>query len=230
MIDLSQAKQQIQRVTNFQELVSTPFNEKTNAIGWMRNLIGDFAEIVSKVEQNGNITVIDEEQLLALTLSEQGNLAREIILNDLQLLTAYGAAPVLNVVKYYDRDDDYPFFPTDVYSFHVDSSPVPTDTILCTYYGAPSEILPNSEAIQKIFVPEIRNELRKLYDGDDEGFEFFLKENFFDLHYKAKPNALPISLGIGHIWRLAIDYPESKIPPCVHRAPKEKTERLLLIC
>jgi hypothetical protein len=230
MIDLSQVENQILRVTNFHELVSTPFNGEKNAIGWMRNLIGDFAEIVSKVEINENITVIDEEQLCELTLSEQGQLAREIILNDLQLLTAHGAAPVLNVIKYYDRDDDYPFFPTDVYSFHVDSSPVPTDTILCTYYGDPSEILPNSEAIQKILIPEIRDELKKLYDGNDEGFETFLTENFFDLHYQAKPNTVPFSLGLGQMWRLAIDYPKSKIPPCVHRAPKEKTVRLLLIC
>lgn len=230
MIDFPKVEHQIQRVTNFQDLVSTPFNREINAIGWIRNLIGDFAEIVSKVDLNGNITVIDEELLREPTLSEQGHLAREIILNDLQLLTAHGAAPVLNVVKYYDRDDDYPFFPTDVYSFHVDSSPVPTETFLCTYYGVPSEILPNSEAISKILIPEIRNELKKLYGGNDEGFESFLTENFFDLHYQAKPNAHPISLGLGHIWRLAIDYPESKIPPCVHRAPKEKTERLLLIC
>lgn len=230
MIDLPQIEQQIQRVTNFQELVSTPFNAEINAIGLIRNLMGDFAEIVSKVELNKNITVIDEELLRELTLSEQGNLAREIILNDLQLLTAHGAAPVLNVVKSYERDEDYPFFPTDVYSFHIDRSTVPTDTILCTYYGAPTEIVPNSAVVQKILIPEIRHELKKLYGNDDEGFDDFLTENFFDLHYQTKPNALPFSLGIGHIWRLAIDYPESKILPCIHRAPKEKTKRLLLIC
>lgn len=230
MIYFPQIEHQIQRVTNFQDLVSTPFNKEINVIGWMRNLKGDFAEIVSKVEQNGNITIIDDVLLRELILSEQGQLAREILLNDLQLLTAHGAAPVLNIIKCYDRDDDYPFFPTDVYSFHVDRSPIPTDTFLCTYYGVPSDILPNSEAIQKITIPEIRDELKKLYDGEDEGFYAFLTENFFDLHYQAKPNALPINLGIGNIWRLAIDYPESKIPPCVHRAPMEKTERLLLIC
>jgi hypothetical protein len=92
--------------------------------------------------------------------------------------------------------------------------------------------LPNSEVIQKILVPEIRDELKKLYDreGENEGFEAFLIENFFDLHYQANPNAHPINLGLGHLWRLAIDYPESKVRPCVHRAPKEKTNRLLLIC
>jgi hypothetical protein len=230
MIDLSQDEHQIQCVTNFKDLVSTPFYGEINAICWTRQLIGDFAEIVEKVALNENIKVLDEEVLRGLQLSEVGQLAREILLNDLNLLTSHGAAPVLNVIKCYDRDNDYPFFPTDVYSFHVDRSSIPNDTFLCTYYGAPSEILPNSEVIQKILVPEIRDELKKLYKGHNEGFEAFLSENFFDLHYQANPNALPINLGLGHLWRLAIDYPESKVRPCVHRAPKEKTNRLLLIC
>lgn len=115
---------------------------------------------------------------------------------------------------------------------NLDRSPIPTDTFLCTYFGESSEILPNSQAEQKVLVPEIRDELKKLYGGADEAFESFLSEHFFDLHYRAKPNASPISLGLGHIWRLAVDYPESKVLPCVHRAPKEKTgeSRLLLIC
>ena len=231
MIDSSQAQQQILHVTNFRDLVSTPFQGDINAMCWRRELVGDFAEIVNKVEQNEeDITVLGEEALHELQLSKKGQLARDILLNDLKMLTTHGAAPVLNVIKCYDRDDAYPFFPTDVYSFHVDRSPIPTDTFLCTYYGDPSEILPNSDAIQKILVPEICDELKKLYEGPDEGFEAFLMDNFFDLHYQAQPNALPISLGLGHLWRLAIDHPESKVRPCVHRAPKEKTSRLLLIC
>ncbi len=225
---------QIQSVTNFQDLVSTPFQGEINALCWTRQLIGDFAEIVKRVEGDEDITVLDEAALRELQLSEKGQLARDILLNDLKQLTAHGAAPVLNVIKCYDRDETYPFFPTDVYSFHVDRSPIPTDTFLCTYSGEPSEILPNSEAIQKIQIPEIRDALKKLYEGQDEGqeesFEAFLMDNFFDLHYQAKPNALPISLGLGHIWRLAIDHPGSKVLPCVHRAPKETTSRLLLIC
>ena len=147
-------------------------------------------------------------------------------------MKAHGASPVLNVIKCYERDDACPFFPTDVYSFHVDRSPVPTDTFLCTYYGESSEILPNSQAQQKVLVPEIRDELKKLYQGAAEGFESFLSEHFFDLHYMAKPTASPISLGPGHLWRLAIDHPGSKVAPCVHRAPIEKTgqNRLLMIC
>ena len=232
MIDLSQAENQIQSVTNFQKLVSTPFHGEMNAICWKRKLIGNFSEIIKKVTFNENMTTLDEEELIELQLSEQGNLARDILLNDLKLLRDHGAAPTLNVIKYYERDEEYPFFPTDVYSFHVDRSPIPTDTFLCTYFGESSDILPNSQATQKIRVPEIRAELKKLYDGSDADFESFLIENFFDLHYQPNPDARPINLGIGHLWKLAIDHPESHVLPCIHRAPEEKTgeNRLLMIC
>ncbi|MNE41903.1 hypothetical protein D3C80_1360030 [compost metagenome] len=175
---------------------------------------------------------LEEEELLELQLSEQGQLACEILLNDFKLLKAHGASPTLNVIKYYDRDDSYPFFPTDVYSFHVDRAPIPTDTFLCTYFGASSEILPNAQARQKVLIPEIREELKKLYDGAANGFESFLSEYFFDLHYQAEPDARPINLGLGHLWRLATDHPGNQSLPCVHRAPKEKPgeSRLLMIC
>lgn len=232
MIDLPHPENQIHCVTSFQDLVSTPFSGAINAICWTRDLKGDFSEIVEKIALSGNITTIEQEELCELPLSEQGQLAREILLNDLNALKTHGAAPTLNVIKYYDRDDTYPFFPTDVYSFHVDRSPIPTDTFLCTYYGESSEILPNSQGIKKVLIPEIRDELKKLYQGVDEGFEPFLSEHFFDLHYQARPNARPISLGLGHLWRLAVDHPESQVPPCLHRAPTESSgrNRLLLIC
>jgi hypothetical protein len=232
MIDLSHAENHISYVTNFQELVSTPFRGKMNAICWSRKLTGDFSEIVEKVELSGNITVIEQEELLEIHLNEQGQLAREILLRDLKLLEDYGASPILNVIDHYDRDDNFPFFPTDVYSFHVDRSPVPTNTFLCTYYGESSEILPNSQGIKKILIPEIRDELKKQYGGAEQGFDTFLREHFFDLHYQAKPAAHPISLGLGNLWRLAVDHPGSEVPPCLHRAPMEKPgqKRLLLIC
>src|SRR4051794_28790738 len=141
MIDLSHAEDQIHCVTNFQDLVATPFNGIMNAICWARTLTGDFSEIVKKIALHGNITILEEEDLCELQLSEQGQLARDILLQDWKALKAHGASPTLNVIRYYDRDDSYPFFPTDVYSFHVDRSPVPTDTFLCTYYGESSEIL-----------------------------------------------------------------------------------------
>lgn len=232
MTDVSPVADQIHCVTNFQDLVSTPFQGQINAICWSRQLAGDFSEIANKIELNENMKVLDEEELLGLQLSEQGQLAREVLLNDLGLLKAHGASPILNVINYYERDETYPFFPTDVYSFHVDRSPVPTNTFLCTYYGEPSDILPNSQAVQKVLVPEIREKLRKLYHGAEEGFESFLSEHFFDLHYQARPEARPISLGLGHLWRLAVDHHESQVPPCLHRAPEEKNgqKRLLLIC
>ncbi|HEY4109559.1 hypothetical protein [Puia sp.] len=232
MADLSQAEHQIHYVTNFQDLISTPFRGVINAICWTRELIGDFSEIVKKVELNGNMAVIEQEELCELQLSEQGQLARKILLNDMRALKAHGASPILNVINRYDQDDTYPFFPTDVYSFHVDRSPIPTDTFLCTYYGEPSEILPNSQGKKKVLIPEIRDQLKKLYHGTEDGFESFLSEHFFDLHYQAEPAARLISLGLGHLWRLAVDHPESQVPPCLHRAPKERSgqKRLLLIC
>jgi len=223
---------QIRCVGNFEELVSIPFYGAMNAICWSRTLTGDFEEIINKVDLNENIRVLDEEDLLALVLSEEGRLAREMLLHDLKLLKAYGAAPMLNVIRCYDRDDACPFFPTDVYSFHVDRSPVATDTFLCTYYGEPSELLPNAQATQKVLVPEIRDELKKLYGGATAGFDKFLSEHFFDLHYQATAAANPVTLGLGNLWRLAVDHPGSQVLPCVHRAPKEKAgqHRLLMIC
>ena len=223
---------QIGTVATFSELVHTDFKGERNALCWYRNLEGDFKEIVDQLQLKENITEVDPEDLLALQLSENGNKAREIILNDLRLLTDFGASPVLNVLKCYERDDEFDFISTDVYSFHVDRSPVPTDTFLCTYYGQASEILPNAQAQQKVLIPEIRNQLKKLYTGPDDGFETYLSEHFFDLHYQAKPHAQIINLGIGHLWRLAVDYPRSNVKACVHRAPQEKDGqcRLLLIC
>ncbi|MCM4174316.1 hypothetical protein DHD32_22905 [Arenibacter sp. TNZ] len=232
MENISHTVNQIQYVTNFQDFVSTSFHGKINAICWDRKLVGDFSEIVKQLEFHENITELHPNDLLELQLSEQGQLAREILLKDLKTLKALGASPTLNLIKFYDRDDSYPFFPTDVYSFHVDRSPIPIDTFLCTYYGESSEILPNSQAKQKVLVPEIRDELKKIYRGTEEDFESFLSENFFDLHYLAKPKAQPIKLGLGHLYRLAIEHPQSKVLPCLHRAPKEKSgqKRLLLIC
>ena len=223
---------QIQTVSNFQGLIATSFKGEVNAICWERQLVGDFSEIIEKINLEDNLVELDEEELRELPLTEQGNLAREIILCDLNLLRNYGASPVLNIIQYYERDDAFPFFPTDVYSFHVDRSPIPTDTFLCTYHGDSSDILPNAQAEQKILIPGIREELKKIYHGKEEDFDSFLSENFFDLHYQAKPDAQAINLGIGHIWKLAVDHPESQVLPCVHRAPIEKSgqKRLLLIC
>jgi hypothetical protein len=223
---------QIGVVSTFAELVHTDFKGQMNALCWYRNLDGDFNEIVAQLHLKENITEVYPEDLQALQLSEKGNKAREIILNDLQLLTDFGASPSLNLLKCYERDDEFDFISTDVYSFHVDRSPIATDTFLCTYHGASSDIISNSQAEQKILVPEIRTKLKELYDGPEEEFENFLKENYFDLHYQLHPNAEPINLGLGHLWRLAVYHPKQQVQPCIHRAPieNEGQYRLLLIC
>lgn len=223
---------QVKIVSSFSELTKTSFQGENNAICWNRTLNGNFEEIVSKLELVDNITEITKDDLLALSLSDEGILARNIILEDLKNLTEFGAQPSLNLLKCYDRDEEFDFISTDVYSYHVDRSPLLIDTYLCTYFGAASDIIKNEEATQKILIPEIREELKKLYNGPEKDFDKFLKDNFFDLHYQANPNAKPTNLGLGNLWRLAVDHPQQPVLPCVHRAPKENDGelRLMLIC
>ncbi|MFG4002257.1 DUF1826 domain-containing protein [Flavobacterium aquidurense] len=223
---------QIGVVPTFSDLVHNNFRGEMNALCWYRNLDGDFNEIVAQLSLKENITEVDPEDLIALQLSQKGNIAREIILNDLQLLTDFGASPSLNLLKCYERDDEFDFISTDVYSFHVDRSPIATDTFLCTYHGAASDIIANTQAEQKILIPEIRAKLKELHDGPEEEFEDFLKENYFDLHYQVHADAKPVNLGLGHLWRLAVDHPKQQVLPCIHRAPEENEGeyRLLLIC
>jgi hypothetical protein len=223
---------QIGMVSTFSELINTDFKGERNALCWYRNLEGDFAAIVDQLQIKENITEVYPKDLLALQLSEKGNIAREIILNDLRLLADFGASPALNLLKCYERDDEFDFISTDVYSYHVDCSPIATDTFLCTYHGAASDIISNAQAEQKILIPEIRKKLKDLHNGPSEEFENFLKENYFDLHYQAQPQVVPVNLGLGHLWRLAVDHPEQQVLPCIHRAPieNEGEYRLLLIC
>lgn len=218
-------------VNNYQALISTTFQGTTNAISWSRDLEGDFEEIVNAIAFEGTMLEIDEEELLALELSEAGSIARETILSDFKLLSELGASPVLNIIANYEADE-HPFFPTDVYSFHVDRSPIATDTFLCTYFGDTSELISNQDAIQKIQVPDIREKIEKAYVDEATDFETYLSEHFFDLHYQAVEDASVIQAGIGHLWRLAVDYPGSNVLPCIHRAPIEKSgnKRLMLIC
>ena len=232
MNNLFYESNQIGKVSSFEELVQTDFKGEINALCWKRNLEGDFKEIVTQLQLVEDITEVAPEDLLALNLSEKGNRARAIILNDFQLLSDYGASPTLNLLKCYERDAVFDFITTDVYSFHVDRSPIATDTFLCAYYGASSEIIANAQAQQKVLIPEIRTQLKALHEGPADEFEDFLKDNYFDLHYESQLNATPITLGVGHLCRLAVDHPEQKVLPCIHRAPieNEGEYRLMLIC
>jgi hypothetical protein len=59
-------------------------------------------------------------------------------------------------LKFYEQDDELDFSSTDEYSFYVNRSPIATNTFLCTYHGAASDIIANEQPKQKVLIPEIR--------------------------------------------------------------------------
>lgn len=223
----------IKRVNSFTELVTTPFAGDVNALCWERELPGDFAEVVAAGNGAEAIVTLDETRLRGLTVSAAGRVAVDVMLKDLRRLRELGREPVLNCINGYPRDESAGPVATDVFSFHADSAPVEADTWLCTYHGFPSEGLRNDEARRKVDLPAIRTELLRLHGGaDDETFREFLRENCYDLHYAPKAGAQPWSFGMGNLWRIAVDWPGSPVPPCIHRAPATQPgdpPRLLLI-
>jgi hypothetical protein len=219
-------------VTRFEAMVSATFGDGENAICWPRVLAGDFAEVLRHLNPEPGITTLEAEQLLALPLSAAGRVAVEVMLKDQRLLRDQGLDPVLDCVNGYLPVEDTGPLRTDVCSFHADSATVPADTWLCTYQGASSEILPHAEAIRRVDMPETRAHLLRHYGGaDDAGFAEYLNDHYFDLHYAPLPSAKPLSLGVGNLWRIAIEYPDCPVPPCIHRAPDPVPgqPRLLLI-
>lgn len=222
----------IKVVQSFQELVRTPFADGINALCWPRTLPGDFAEVVAHLGHGEGLTRLDEALLCSLPLSPDGRTAIDFMLADQQLLLSHGFAPELNCIHNYPRDDEPGEIPTDVYSFHADSAPVESETWLCTYYGAVSEGLRNDEAQRRVDIPETRAALLHSFEGE-EGPDFleFLNEHCYDLHYAPLPGGQPFSFGLGNLWRIAVDWPESPVPPCIHRAPETQPgqSRLLLI-
>ena len=227
------AYQRIKRVDSFAELVATPFSDGVNALCWPRVLAGDFAEVVCLLNVGPGINVLEDERLLSVPVSASGRVALDAMLADQKLLRDLGRDPVLNCIDGYPRDEDPGPVPTDVFSFHADSAPVEADTWLCTYHGAASEGLRNEDAQRRVDIPSTRAELLKLYGGaDDADFREYLHEHCYDLHYAAVAGAQPYGFGLHNLWRIAVDWPGSAVPPCVHRAPLTQPSdplRLLLI-
>jgi hypothetical protein len=221
----------IRLVRTFDELVTSRFGNGVNALCWPRMLAGNFAEVVEQLAVCDGIATLDEARLQSLALSAAGKAATDLLMEDQRLLRSHDLDPVLNCIAAYPRDEDPGPVRTDVFSFHADSATVETDTWLCTYYGACSEGLRNDEAIRRVNIPETRAELLKCFGGEDsEAFREYLNENCYDLHYAPLPGARPFSFGIGNLWRIAVDYPGSPVPPCIHRAPEtDHSPRLLLI-
>jgi hypothetical protein len=223
----------IRVVGSFAELVATPLAGGINALCWPRALAGNFQEIVDQLGPVEEITGLDEAALAGLTLSQAGEMARAVLIEDLRLLRERDLAPELNIIPAYPKDDASAPVPTDVYSFHADSANVPADTFLCSYTVSSSEALRPGDAVRCADVPATRAKLLADYGGaDDAGFAVFLNENFYDLHYVAAPGAQPYAFGLGNLWRIATDWPGNPVPPCVHRAPLQlpgQPPRLLLI-
>ncbi|HSI14585.1 MAG TPA: hypothetical protein VK961_21215 [Chthoniobacter sp.] len=223
----------IRMVQSFEALVATPFADGVNALCWPRALRGDFGDVVAHLGAGEGIVTLDDERLQGLSVSERGRMAIEQMIADQERLRNLEREPVLNCIYGYPRDEESGPVATDVFSFHVDSAPVEADTWLCTYYGPSSEGLLNEEARRRVEMPETRAELLRLFNGeDDDSFREWLSENCYDLHYAPLPHARPYSFGLGNIWRIAVDWPGSPVPPCIHRAPEHSAgdaPRLLLI-
>jgi hypothetical protein len=220
----------IKVVHSFEELASTSFGDGVNALCWPRVLEGDFAEVVEKIGSGDGITILDESLLQSLQVSQAGRLAIGKMLEDERLLSELGLDPVLNCIHGYPSDEDAGPVSTDVFSFHADSAPVQAETWLCTYFGASSEAIRNEDAMRHVDIPATRAALLELYGGhDDEGFSDFLSENCYNLHHTPVPNAKLYTFGIGNLWRIAVEHPECPVPPCIHRAPRTDSPRLLLI-
>lgn len=225
----------VRAVHDFAELLRTPLTDGVNALCWPRTLDGDFGEVVAKIGPGEGIVTIDEDQLAGLdALSAAGRVAVDILQEDLRMLREADRHPVLNCVYSYARDEGPAPVLTDVFSWHTDSAPEEADTWLCTYYGPPSEGLPNEEAQRRVEIPQVSAALLRFLGMEEDGAEFreALRERCFDLHYAPLPDARPYSFGVGHLWRIAVDWPGSPVPPCIHRAPETLTgqPRLLLIC
>ena len=226
----------IKVVNSFHELIATPFGNGINALCWARELPGDFGEVVERLTSapdSDGINTLDEARLNALPVSAAGRTAIGVLLEDQRLLREQGRAPVLDCIHAYPRDDESEPVSTDVYSFHADSAPVEADTWLCTYYGPSSEGLRNDEAQRRVDIVETRATLLQHFGGDDnDDFCEYLSESCYDLHYAPAAHAQPFSFGLGNLWRIAVDYPGSPVPPCIHRAPDTSPgdpPRLLLI-
>lgn len=223
----------VQLVDSFKELRTTPFTGSVNALCWQRTLTGDYAEVVAQLGHGEGIVSVPAKTLQGLTLSPAGRLAVEQMLTDLKLLEEQALAPLLNIIHDCVWSPDGGLVPTEVLSFHVDSAPVEVDTWLCTYHGAGSEGLRNSDAVRKVEQPTIRAALLQEYGGtDDEAFEEWLNDACYDRHYAALPGAIPYPFGTFNLWRIATLWPGSPVLPCIHRAPltaPSDVPRLLLI-
>jgi hypothetical protein len=222
----------IKHVHSMDELLDTPWVDGVNALCFERTLAGDYAEVARLLEVEEGITTLEPDELHQLALSQSGRAAVTQMLADFTLLIERGLAPELNCVNGFLRDSVNAVVRTDVSSFHVDSATSAVDTLLCTYYGASSEGLPNEQATLKVLVPSIRQQLLSEFGGPEgPAFERYLRQHCYDLHYLPHEGAEVFQFGVGNLWRVAVKHRRCPVPPCIHRAPDTLPgqRRLLLI-
>lgn len=221
-------------VESFSELLARPFDDGINALCWTRARDGDFREVARLLAPPDGVLAVEPDALRSLPLSAAGRAAADVMLDDVRRLDELGLDPVLNCITSYPRDERGLPIATHVMSFHADRAPVEVESWLCTYWGKSSEGVDNDDARKLIDAPDMRAALLREYGGDDdEGFRQFVRDESFDLHYGVVDGALPFSFGVGHLWRIAVDWPGARVPPCLHRAPESVAgdePRLLLIC
>lgn len=222
-------------VDSFEALVTTPFGPRVNALCWPRRLAGDYGAVATLFQDESDILSLDADSLLDLRggLGAGGRAAVDQMLQDLALMQDHGLAPSLECVPHYRRDDAGRALATDVYSFHADRAPVAADTYLCSYNEAATQGLRNEEARRCMEDAATRERILAEFSAQGGGdFDAFLRDNCYDLHYSPLAGARPFDFGLGHLWRIAIEYPGCPVAPCLHRAPptgKGRPPRLLLI-
>ena len=190
----------IKLVKSFEELVTTPFGDGVNALCWPRTLPGNFGEVVEQLGVSDEMATLDEARLRSLPLSDAGRAAVDVLLADQQLIRDPRPRPPSSIAFMVILRDDDPTRPCPpiVYSFHVDSAPVETDTRRrvaiprrplqrrpaqrrsATARGCPRKPGPNCSSTS--------------VGEDNAGFREYLEENCFDLHYAPVPQARPFFL------------------------------------
>lgn len=231
-------------VDDIDTLLARPFSDGENALCLPRafpdDVVAGFDEVARVVAagmgNDDDLVALDDEVLRSLPLSSPGRRAAEVMIADLALLAAHGREPTLNCIRAYARDTRGLPITTDVMSFHVDRADIEVDTFLCTWAGAPSELLDTDDAMRRIDDDDVREALRAAAADhgvvDDDDFARFVRDGSFDLHYRPKPGARVFSCGRFALWKLAVAWPGARVPPCIHRAPPTTTAdppRLLLI-
>jgi hypothetical protein len=236
-------------VRDLDELLSHRFVGDENAVCLPRVEPADVVDgldelarlLAADVGEDDGAVDVDVQRLSALPLSTSGRRAARLVRTDFEALAARGKEPTLSCIRCYPSDTRGLPIATDVLSFHVDHAPVDVDTFLCTYAGAPSEIIDNDDADRLVDDPVVRRALRAALvamcgvddvEEQDDAFDRWIVEGSFDLHYRPRRGARVFPCGRLWLWKLAVRWPGTRVLPCIHRAPPSTIHdppRLLLI-